>query len=91
MVRVLIATGLVLAAMASSAVAQGRMPSYEAPKEVKPLYDERQYKAASEAIPSTKTGNDPWAGAREPAPPPGAAPTTTAAKPRSKPATTTPR
>jgi len=88
MARVLIVAGLALVALASNAVAQGRMPKYEPPKEERPLYDERRYKAATDSIPENKGSNDPWAGAREPAPPPGATPTPTATKPRSSKQTT---
>lgn len=85
MVRVMIVATLGLALLASNAMAQGRkgMGKYEPPPEEKPVFTEREYKAASDRIPAAQQSNDPWAGAREPSPDPSAAPS--AAKTRKKP------
>lgn len=73
MLRVSMATALALSALTTIAAAQSKMLSYEPPKEEKPLFDERQYKAAIGRIPEAKHSNDPWAGAREVTPPQAAA------------------
>jgi hypothetical protein len=88
MLRVL-TTAFALVLLASNAIAQegqgkGKMMQHEPDPEFKPLYNERNYKAATERIPDAKKSNDPWAGAREPAPDPAAAPARAATKPRTK-------
>ena len=83
MIRILAATALGLAVLTSSALAQGRMPKYEPDREEKPLYDERKFKAATGSVPDAVKSNDPWAGAREVAPPGGTA-QAPAAKPKQK-------
>jgi hypothetical protein len=83
MLRVLSAAALGLAVLASPAQAQNIGRSYEPPPENKPLFDERKYRAAIERIPEAQQSSDPWAGARDPTPPPTAA-DVPAAKPRAK-------
>jgi hypothetical protein len=83
MLRVLSAAAIGLAVLASQALAQSKMPAYEPPPESKPLFDERRYRAAIGQVPEAQRSNDPWAGAREPTPPP-AAVEAPAAKPRAK-------
>ena len=83
MLRVAIATGFAFVLLASNAMAQGKMPKYTPDPEFKPLYNERDYKAATQRIPDAKPNNDPWAGARE-TPAPTAAPATTTTKPRAR-------
>lgn len=84
MLRVMTVVVLGSALLASNAMAQGsRMGKYDPPPPNKPLVTERDYKAASDRIPLAEKSNDPWAGAREPAPDPSTAPAT--AKTRKKP------
>jgi hypothetical protein len=86
MVRKALAAALALGALTSVAVAQGKMPAAEPQVQERPLFDEKQYKAATQRIPEAKQSNDPWAGAREVTPPPSAATTVPpAAKPRRQP------
>jgi hypothetical protein len=85
MLRVLIAATFALVLLTSNALAQAKMLQHEPDPEFKPLYNERNYKAATERIPDAKQANDPWAGAREPAPAATAAPAKAATtKPRAK-------
>ena len=88
MLRMMSVTALALAVLASNAMAQqgggksmgSQMNKYDPPPENKPLYNERDYKAASDRIPSAQVSNDPWAGAREATPGPAAASTPNTAK-----------
>lgn len=78
MVRVGIAGALALVALTSVAAAQ-KMPAAEPLREDRPQFDERKYRAATQSVPEAQRSNDPWAGAREPTPPAGAAATSTPA------------
>ena len=64
--RVLVLGAMMLALLATPALAQGRRPPQEAPKAEKkgPVVDEKAYKAALERIPEPKEKYDPWGGAR---------------------------
>jgi len=66
---VLLGALLALPLLTTAASAQ-KMPAAVPQKEFHPEFDERKYKAATQSIPEQKNSNDPWAGAREPAPAP---------------------